>query len=106
MFFRENNIIDYSLLIGVHDTTANPNTGKNYMSKSSIISEAEGVTPTLHNYAHSVSIPFYEQNDGGMANYNGEKIYFLGIIDILTEYNTKKKMEHFFKSIKYGNKIS
>jgi 1-phosphatidylinositol-4-phosphate 5-kinase len=105
-FFRENNIIDYSLLIGIHDTSADVNTGKRYMSKSSNLSESEGATPTVRDFTHATSVPFYEQNEGGVSNYNNQKIYFLGVIDILTEYNTKKKMEHFLKSFKYGNTIS
>lgn len=27
----------------------------------------------------------------------GDEVYYMGIIDILTRYNTKKKLEHFFK---------
>jgi 1-phosphatidylinositol-4-phosphate 5-kinase len=35
------------------------------------------------------------------------KIYYLGIIDIFTEYNMKKKGEHFLKSIQHdGQTIS
>lgn len=106
MFFKENHIIDYSLLIGIHDKQANPNTGKQYIKDASAISESEDITPTAREYTRSVSAPFYEMNDGGISNWNCEKIYFLGVIDILTEYNTKKKFEHFFKSLKYGNTIS
>jgi len=106
LFFKENNIIDYSLLIGIHKKKADPNTGKKYIKDSSAMSESEDITPTVGGYARSVSLPFYEKDDGGVQNYNGEEIYFLGIIDILTEYNTKKKFEHFIKSIKHGNSIS
>lgn len=31
----------------------------------------------------------------------GDEVYFMGIIDILTRYNTKKKLEHFFKGFKH-----
>lgn len=44
---------------------------------------------------------FYEQNEGGLKSIDGTKIYYLGIIDIFTHYNVKKKAEHFLKSIKY-----
>ncbi len=47
---------------------------------------------------------FYEQYEGGRKSIDGTKIYFLGIIDIFTEYTAKKKAEHFFKSIKHDNK--
>lgn len=48
---------------------------------------------------------FY-QNDGGYQSTSNqetplEEIYFLGIIDILTPYNLKKEIEHFFKSLSY-----
>uniref|UniRef100_A0A7S3NTI8 PIPK domain-containing protein n=1 Tax=Euplotes crassus TaxID=5936 RepID=A0A7S3NTI8_EUPCR len=105
-FFKENNIIDYSLLIGIHDKKADPNTGKNYVSNISMMSESDAGTRTVRDYVQSHSLPFYEQDEGGIQNFNKKEIYFLGIIDILTEYNTKKKMEHFFKRLKYGNSIS
>jgi 1-phosphatidylinositol-4-phosphate 5-kinase len=50
--------------------------------------------------AHEV--PFFEADQGGLSNFDETKIYYFGVIDILTEYNTKKKLEHFFKSLKYG----
>lgn len=44
---------------------------------------------------------FYEAHDGGLPSIDGSKIYFIGIIDIFTYYSTRKKAEHFFKSLKY-----
>lgn len=44
---------------------------------------------------------FYEAFKGGIESTDQSKIYFFGIIDIFTYYNAKKKMEHFFKSLKY-----
>jgi len=106
-FFKENKIIDYSLLIGIHDTTAVPKRREeSYISQDSMRSESEAQTPTVQNFSRNLNVPFYEKNEGGLENYNGETIYFMGIIDILTEYNTRKKLEHFFKSLKYGNSIS
>ena len=98
-FFKENNIIDYSLLIGIHDMQARSNS-RSRTIRDSIASESDYYAGNNPNW------PFYEQNEGGMYNYNGSKIYFWGVIDILTEYNTKKKLEHFIKRLKYGNKIS
>ena len=40
-------------------------------------------------------------DDGGIISENGNEIIFLGIIDILTEYNCKKSTEHFFKMLRY-----
>lgn len=46
---------------------------------------------------------FY-QDEGGLratdeANSNMDVIYYLGVIDICTPYNTVKKIEHFWKSM-------
>lgn len=46
---------------------------------------------------------FY-QDEGGLratdeANASMDVIYYLGIIDICTPYNTAKKIEHFWKSM-------
>lgn len=46
---------------------------------------------------------FY-QDEGGLratdeANENMDTIYYLGVIDILTPYNTFKKIEHFWKGL-------
>ena len=51
-------------------------------------------------YAHKKS---YETTEGGLSSIDGSKIYFIGIIDIFTEYNAKKKAEHFLKSLKYDS---
>lgn len=49
---------------------------------------------------------FY-QDEGGMqatdeANQAMDAIYYLGVIDICTPYNTAKKLEHFWKSMTEG----
>ena len=41
---------------------------------------------------------FAEVDDGGMLNEDHSELYFLGVIDILTHYGTRKKLEHFFKT--------
>jgi hypothetical protein len=39
--------------------------------------------------------------DGGIISETGNEVYFVGIIDILTKYNFKKKCEHFIKMVRY-----
>ncbi|KAJ3165157.1 Phosphatidylinositol-4-phosphate 5-kinase [Irineochytrium annulatum] len=46
---------------------------------------------------------FYRDMGGfratGFGDEDGQEIYYVGIIDILTKYDGKKKMEHFWKSL-------
>ena len=43
----------------------------------------------------------YDFDDGGILSSNGQKIYYIGIIDILTEYGLMKKTEHLCKMLRY-----
>jgi hypothetical protein len=47
-------------------------------------------------------IPFYESHDGGILSADGKYIYFIGIIDTLTNFGAKKKIEYGLKLIRYG----
>jgi 1-phosphatidylinositol-4-phosphate 5-kinase len=49
-------------------------------------------------------VPFYEAHDGGIVSSDGKCVYFIGIIDTLTYFGTKKKLEYRLKSVAYGNK--
>lgn len=49
-------------------------------------------------------IPFYEAHDGGIVSSDGKYVYFIGIIDTLTFFGAKKKLEYSLKSVAYGNK--
>ena len=39
--------------------------------------------------------------DGGIISETGNEVYFVGIIDILTKFNFRKKCEHFIKLVRY-----
>ena len=49
-------------------------------------------------------VPFYEAHDGGIVSTDGKCVYFIGIIDTLTYFGAKKKLEYRLKSVAYGNK--
>jgi len=42
---------------------------------------------------------FYEAQEGGIVSADGTEIYFMGIIDILTNFGKKKRVENMFRSV-------
>ncbi len=42
---------------------------------------------------------FYQVADGGITSLDKSQIYFIGIIDIFTEYSAKKRVENIYKSV-------
>ncbi|KAJ3278789.1 Phosphatidylinositol-4-phosphate 5-kinase, partial [Borealophlyctis nickersoniae] len=141
-WLKKNKIMDYSLLIGVHDlvkgnkqmlrekslSVFEPNLEsipdapaddpppKKRGSKAQAIkrmltqSEVVGLGPSGSSLPDDAPTErkycvFYQDQGGFMAtdeeNMPAKELYYIGIIDIFTEYDTKKKLEHFFKS--FGN---
>ncbi|CAD8212359.1 unnamed protein product [Paramecium octaurelia] len=82
-FFAQNNIIDYSLLLGIHEINVLQNS-----SRTDLLQDQE---------SEDISI---------IQSKTGDKIYFFGIIDILTNFNTKKKIEYCCKRCFQGPDIS
>jgi len=71
-FFQENDIIDYSLLLGIHKVTA----------------EDEPL----------VRYELRNRNRMTLLSSEGGECYYISIIDFFTQYDFKKKSEFFFKS--------
>jgi len=140
-FLTENNVMDYSLLVGCHnlnkgnkenirDSTLSiiePNpeslnkkfetkrTNKSKkdpmaMALARAMAETEPVSLETSSSTLPESIPkvkkhfIFYRDDGGFRatdenNIELQEIYFLGIIDIFTNYNMKKKIENICKSV-------
>ena len=77
-FLCANGVMDYSLLIGIHDRDA-----EKKEAKSTI-------------YKHNAS--GFELEKGGMPSSDGKKVYFVGLVDNLCEFSQKKYWEMCFKS--------
>ena len=102
---------DYSLLLGIHYINRDKKSTVN-LSNNEIHKEKTGdYDNTLIKESSLSDKSCYSRNeklktlcdfeDGGIISETGNEIYFVGIIDILTKYNLKKKGEHFFKMIRY-----
>ena len=83
-FLKYNNLIDYSLIVGIQK-----NTGK----KLPIEFEDCSV------YKNARIIPSVPNEEGFI-----DEIYFFGIIDIFTVYDSKKEAEHAVKSLVHNSK--
>ncbi|CAD8134016.1 unnamed protein product [Paramecium pentaurelia] len=77
-FLSNNNLLDYSLLIGIH------------------FIESKKEFQMIENLRDFKIIKSIEE----------DKLFFFGIIDILTEFNTQKQLESCFKRIIQGPQIS
>ncbi|CCH41548.1 1-phosphatidylinositol-4-phosphate 5-kinase [Wickerhamomyces ciferrii] len=117
------NIMDYSFLIGFHDLEKGNKEEILEQKKLSIFSPASSniedlkkTNPKLLNrYNDLPSIDFKNGNsfysdNGGIVSTNdddnqGEYIYYLGIIDCLTNYSFIKRLETFWRTLSNDRKI-
>ena len=124
-FLNSINSNDYSLLLGIHyikdnekyclsrDTTLK--TDYNKKEESSFISgiskeyyltnnlDIESSTSSEKSVVDRLTKlkGIYDFEDGGILSSNKNRVYYFGIIDILTEFNKAKHLEYFFKRIRY-----
>jgi len=105
-------ICDYSLLVGIHypPKKKQPKTWKDSVKSFSTVDDgfendqcsSSEVEITHSQYlinSHSHSHSHLLDYSGGFPSSDSSEVYFLGIIDVLTEYNFNKKAEHTLKSI-------
>lgn len=112
------NVMDYSLLLGVHDVKKGNSENLTKLSvfdpKSNVKSDVIKTNP--RDIDRGVDLPrdvfpgrskyIFYGHDGGIraTSENNEplpEIYYLGIIDCLTRYSTKKRLETFWRSLSH-----
>ena len=121
-FLTRNQIMDYSLLLGIHYMSRGNKDnlrGKSMkmLEPTSPLPGERGILTTVFKSSMIKTAPssdpipqekrmcMFCSEDGGFRSSNpdgsaGEELYFLGIIDILTPYSVKKRLEHVLRSIK------
>ncbi|KAM9972349.1 hypothetical protein ACTFIW_007408 [Dictyostelium discoideum] len=131
------NIMDYSLLIGIHYPHRENEPPSPSLLRSTLEDSSDFESPSMEqssagqqqqqrgsgNYDNSgagrdsttgaapkendeIYISAFQQDEGGIKSQGGdaEEHYFLGIIDILMLYSLRKKVEHTYKTLKFGAK--
>ncbi|GLD97777.1 hypothetical protein PINS_up006474 [Pythium insidiosum] len=98
------NCIDYSLLVGIHHRSFNVS---HYSSAESfdVPPRSSYCSSFVGRMSGSVCSqlppkPFHQAIHGGMTvdEVHGPGIYFMGLIDILQQWNLRKRMEHFVRA--------
>ena len=119
-FFQDNEILDYSLLLGIinlseEETKENRGKKEEHKVKELIppMDEEEGeeengaLGERMGSDKQKGDLnPFIKEGRGIYYSRDRRRVYLFGIIDILTEYNTKKKLEYQLKRCKYGDTMS
>ncbi|KAL4472082.1 hypothetical protein ABPG72_001080 [Tetrahymena utriculariae] len=95
-FFIENQIIDYSLLIGFSDITE--------QDKEEDQMELQGYFSSQGQQQQQLR--FYEKYKGGILSLDKKQILYVGIIDIFTYFGMKKYFEYAIKTTVVNEKVS
>lgn len=157
-FLRDQNIIDYSLLLGIHemgtiavpaasgpggDDTASETASEKGADRQTgdVVTERPSVTESAllgspggtgatqgrpgspvsgalgsvssaaaapsareHPGMERTEVPVHQRDSGGLLSSDRKSLYFFGIIDILTPYDSIKKMEHNLKAMRYDSR--
>jgi 1-phosphatidylinositol-4-phosphate 5-kinase len=117
IFLKECGLNDYSLLVGIHKPSlvnnSNNNSNNNNLLNKNLDIELMDL-PNERILLTEEEIDFQEKDevventmnvdvlpDGGIVSEDKDEIYYLGIIDILTNYNYLKTMEYCLKAVRY-----
>ncbi|MBN3286297.1 PI42C kinase, partial [Polyodon spathula] len=110
-------IMDYSLLVGIHDVQRVEVEEEEEVAnkEEEELENGLGMVPTVGSYGNSPDgiggyLSAHKPLGPGefdpyidvYAIKSGQEVYFMGLIDILTQYDTKKKAAHAAKTVKHG----
>eukprot|EP01125_Pyxidicula_operculata_P006121 TRINITY_DN2130_c1_g1_i1.p1 TRINITY_DN2130_c1_g1~~TRINITY_DN2130_c1_g1_i1.p1 ORF type:complete len:315 (+),score=120.70 TRINITY_DN2130_c1_g1_i1:764-1708(+) len=94
-FLAKHGVIDYSMLVGIHYETDD--------NKEELTSRRSAEKKKSKEETNNVFKPsIFQLEEGGIIGYNQDEnrkeYYYLGVIDILMRYGSKKQAENFFRS--------
>lgn len=110
-FLERHALIDYSVLVGVHDKKPvvkkknAPAEGSSAPEKHSSFA-SDGYFASSSNILDSNAlqgegfgrVPYFQKCHGGMESTDGRRVYVLGVIDFLTQYSNRKVAERVLKA--------
>ncbi|CDJ59547.1 phosphatidylinositol-4-phosphate 5-kinase, putative [Eimeria maxima] len=110
-FLRDHGIMDYSLLLGISYASCSQDSS---ICQDGILHIDDEVRASHSMVPSSVSSvggigecdverPFWSRDLGGMQSTDRTKLYYVGIIDILTHWTAKKKIEHVARVLQTGS---
>lgn len=96
-------VMDHSLLIGISKEN------RLDIPRDSVPIDISKIKEPLIKTKNKKFVTCFEEKNGGLQAFNSDgtprlEIYFMGIIDILQEFDVKKKMESTYKGILYKKK--
>uniref|UniRef100_K3X549 PIPK domain-containing protein n=1 Tax=Globisporangium ultimum (strain ATCC 200006 / CBS 805.95 / DAOM BR144) TaxID=431595 RepID=K3X549_GLOUD len=119
-FLKRMKIMDYSMLIGIHDTQQAIHTtilgNLKAADQKAATSKSVPTSPTRTSNDPELSLTgggippsLFCRDEGGIYGRDrfGRKngfVYFIGVIDILQQYNSRKIAETFFKGLRHNRK--
>ena len=99
---------DYSLLLGIHYINKEKKKSNLHVSMTNIhynfddsLLKESAFSDKSCDLRQEKLKTLCDFEDGGIISETGNEVYFVGIIDILTKFNFKKKCEHFIKMVRY-----
>jgi hypothetical protein len=102
-FLCDNQVIDYSLLVGIHDVDrmSRVTSGERDEALRDLIRAPSADSTDFDIGQHTDSRPLHQRHLGGILSSDRKVLYFMGVIDMFKTYDAKAKVEHHAKALVY-----